>query len=245
MITAALTGNVLRETYLRNIELGSGWQGPGADAALDRLVDLQVEAIQGRTGVLFKRKQVLTMPDAGTSPDLQGTPIPYVAPTGQPPGYTLILPLQHVQSLDRVRLFEGYDMSNAPIFETVPLSAVTLSPLDNKVRMDASVITAPELAQNWAIDYTIGLGQIPAEVAEWVLLGAAIQVLSIAGVGKDLSQGLVAETLSMDNQTETHTFGAQEYGLYSGLIKQLQRERDLIDMKRQGIGMRYQGLRLA
>jgi len=245
MLIGQLTPGVVRETYLRGMDLGAAWHGPAADRAIGRLIDIQREVLEGRTGVLFARRHVRTLPDPGLTVgedfDEVGPLMPYGPPDDVTQQYTLILYWKHVQWLDQVRLYQGVDSANVNQFEVVPLTSVSLSPIDRKVRIPAGAVQAPELAQAWAVDYTIGLGQIPLDAADWVMLSVAIEVLGLAGAGADVSHGLSSEMLTQDGMTEQVTYaGKGEEGPYSAPMKVYQTLRDRMNLA--SLRLRYQGL---
>lgn len=248
MLLGALNAQYVRQTYLRGIDLGAAWQGPGATAAMERLLETQMALAERLLGVWFCRRRILTMPDTGQmlgrDYEIVGVSMPYVALVPGTETYALTLPFPQVQTVQQVRLFEGYTggPTPTPIFETVPLNQTALSELDGKLRFASSLVTQPLLGESWAVDYTIGLGTIPLEIVEWVTLNTAIQVLSIAGSGQDMGAGLGGWSLDQDGITERTEMVRDTYGPYSGTIRLLLALRAANDIVRWR--MHYQGVRL-
>lgn len=238
MLLGALNAQYLRDTYLRGIDLGAAWLGPSADLALERLLRTWLAVAERSLGVSLCGTRVRVMPDEaairGTDYEVEVEPLPYRAPEGTPPAYDLWVRFRHVRSIDRVRVFQGwdYDASAPPIaaFATIAPTQVQYFPLERRVRVPAGAVTQPELAQAWAIDYTYGLGAIPLEVVHWVCLVTAMEFLAIAGAGRDLTHGLARESLSMDGVTETLTYARGDFGLYTGTIKAFQQELARVGM---------------
>jgi hypothetical protein len=239
MLLASLSAHALRDTYLRGIDLGAAWVGAGADMAIERILATWLAQAERILGVSFCGTRVRMMPDAGqvlgVDYEREVDMVPYQPPTGTPPAYQLYVRFRHVQQVDRVRVFQGwnYDVSAPPVasFALIAPAQVQVFPLERRVRIPAGAVLAPELAQAWAIDYTYGLGEIPLEVAQWIFLGASMQFLAIIGSGTDLSHGLARESLSMDGVTETLTYARGDFGLYTGTIKAFLREWAQLDLK--------------
>lgn len=239
MLTGTLSAQYLRDTYLRGIDLGAAWVGPSADLALERLMQTWLTFAERVLSASFCGTRVRVMPEAtlvlGEDYDREVEPIPYRDPEGTPSAYQLWVRFRHVQRIDRVRVFDGwnYDATAPPVaaFETIAPTQVQLFPLERRVRIPAGAVTQPQLAQAWCIDYTYGLGVIPLEVVHWVCLATAIEFLAVAGSGQDLTHGLARESLTMDGVTETLTYARGDFGPYTGSIKAFQAELKLIDLR--------------
>jgi hypothetical protein len=243
-----LTPSTVRNTYLRGITLGAAWAGSAGDMAIASLLALQISRAETLMGIHFHRYRIATLPDPtavpGTDYDRQALPIPY---TPVPPGmlyYPLTLHWHDVQAITRVRLFEGYDTQPIPmpITVTLPLTNVRFSSYQERLYVPTALVPPLAPVQGWAVDYLMGLGVLPPEVAEWCLLGSAIQVLGMAGSGADNSGGLGGETLRMDGIEESYRYGgamSQQYGgLYGGVIRILQQQQDMIELSH--LRFRYQ-----
>ena len=108
---------------------------------------------------------------------------------------------------------------------------LALSRQDDKVRIPASLVATETGAQAWALDYLIGLGQMPLEIAEWVSLSAAIEVLGMANSGDDVSGGLASERQVQDGIEEQVAYaGAGREGPYGPTLQQFRRLREEIDL---------------
>jgi hypothetical protein len=238
MLLGTLDARYLRDTYLRGIDLGQAWQGPQGDAALERLLAFWQVAAERILGVSFCGTRVRVMPDAtlkrGIDYEREVEPIPYMPPDGTPPSYRLYVRFRHVLTIDRVRLFQGwnYDASAPPVaaFETIAPVQVQYFPLERRVRIPAGAVTQPTVAQAWAVDYTYGLGEIPLEVVNWICLGTTMLFLALVGSGQDLTHGIARESLSMDGVTETLTYARGKYGPYSGTIEAMHAEWAMINL---------------
>lgn len=248
MLMGLLSAQTLRRNYLRGIDLGTAWQGGAADPSLEQLLLQQLSLAEWQMNVVFRTWRIKTGPDAsevlGQTYDVPGQYLPYVPPPEDAVDYALQLAYHDVRSVDRVRLFQGYDMSvpPAPIYDTLPLTTITYTMPDERLHVPLGLVADTTRRQAWAIDYTVGMGLVPPEVAEWVYLGVAIQVLAIAGSGTDVSHGLDASTLRMDNIEETQRYSSGGMGIYAGTIKVLQLQRDEIELPR--LRFRYQNSRI-
>jgi hypothetical protein len=247
MLTGALTVQNLRQTYLRGIDLGASWYGPGADAALAQLLDVQLSRAEALMAIQFRPFRVATQPEAtweaGRDYDLLGAPVPYVVPEPTATVHAVRLAYHDVQALARVRVFQGYTTGTppAPLYATLDLNQITFLPPDETVRIPVALVPQPELAQAWVIDYAVGLGQIPLEVAAWVQLGVAIEVLSMVASNADVSGGAAGTRLSMDDITEDIRYNrAEEGGIYGATISKFEYLRDEIELVK--LRMRYQGM---
>ena len=240
MLIGTLSAQHLQQTYLRGVDLGAAWQGPSADAALETILWAWIEIAQGKLGVQFATQRVRTYPDPGlvlgTDYEIQGEPLTWFP---LPPGmahYAMPLPFAHIQSIERVRLFFGnpgadptgkarYEVppqwilftQKEGILKIVPSTSVPLLPPLSSLAYDMGAVwgrTRYDLPGVWAVDYTIGYGQVPLDVAHWINLHAAIDVLGQAGTA--LAHGLSSESLSMDGIT-------REYELWVGGVWSLWR----------------------
>jgi hypothetical protein len=273
MLIALLTQHYLRDTYLRGIDLGAAWQGPSADAAIDSILHALIEDAQGKLGIQFKRQRVLTYPDhglvLGVDYDIQAEPLTYFK---APPGaqhFIIPLPFANVQSIERVRLFYGNPLTNPQgrSLYQVPQDWILFTGKEGILRINPSITNAVLQTQNiagatggfesiyygyfnrieipgaWAIDMVIGNGQIPLDVAEWICLGAAIDVLAKAGAGTDVSHGLSSESLSQDGMTENIAHYQGKYGPYTGVIQHFMDRRK--DINIWGKRLKYKGVKVA
>src|SRR5215510_5683213 len=199
-----LTPRTVRDLYLRGFDLGAAWQGPSADAAIAALLDTQLAHAEALMGIHWGRWRVATMPDQaavpGTDYDQLGNLIPYTPPLPAQVYHSLILRYHDVQAVTRVRLFEGYNVAlpPAPVFETLPLDQLIFQSYDEALYVPVASVLNPTLALAWAVDYLIGIGTLPPEIVEWCALGAAIEVLSMAGSAADVTHGLSGEMLRQD-----------------------------------------------
>src|SRR5580765_8606883 len=115
-----LTAAYLKQTTLRGITLGGIWAGSGGDAAIERLLAFHQAKAERILGVAFCSKRVRTFPDSdqvfGDDYDMVGDVVPYVAASGTPSTYLVPIRFGPLRSLDRVRVFQGYntDMPAAP-----------------------------------------------------------------------------------------------------------------------------------
>jgi hypothetical protein len=243
MLSGALTVENLRATYLRGINLGDAWHGPGADAALAQMLDVHLARAESLMNIQFRPAVVATAPEPGQAYDVLGPLLPYVPPTPEQTLYLLRLGYHDVQALTRVRLYRGLDTSvpPAPVYTTLDLAQIGFAPPDETVRIPVSLVPDPTLAQGWAVDYTVGLGALPVEVAAWVNLSVASEVLSAAGSAADVTGGGERRSLTMDDVREDVWYGRGEGGgLYGPTIRQYQALRDEIDLVK--LRMRYQGM---
>lgn len=249
MLVGVLSATAMRDTYLRGIDLGTAWSGPSADAAMDRLIDGQLALAETRMGIHWPRSRIMTAPPStmveGQDYDAAAPMIPYTDPLPEAMTYDLPLYYHDVQVIASVKVFQGFDTAPvpAPIYVPLDVTQTFLTPRDEHLHVPLGLVAAPELARGWAVDYVIGLGRIPLEVADWIMLGAAIQVLGLAGAAADVSHGLAAEMLRQDGIEESVKYGGQgaahTSGLYSGPINVLQRMRDEIDLTK--LRFKYQG----
>jgi hypothetical protein len=239
MLIGELNSAYLRNTYLRGIDLGTAWMGSAGSAAMDQLLTEFLILAEGFLGVQFCSRRVKTLPDTdvllGRDYDIDGVVLPYVFPGFTTTHYAVYLPLPDVLSVERVRLWEGDDggLPPLPVFEIVPLTSIALVQIPGILTVPLTVLVTPTLGQGWAVDYTFGLGQIPVDVAHWVSLHVAIQVLVLAGSGADLSHGLAGKSLTMDGTRQDWTYGeggSSGMGMYSGPIKVLQELGETIDL---------------
>jgi hypothetical protein len=244
MLIGTLSAQTLYAVYLRGIHLGSAWSGPQADAAINTLLLQQVAHAEALMNIHFQRWRVATLPETlpGDGYDVLGQAIPYHP---LPPGETVYrLKLLHhdVHAVTRVRVFLGWsaDVVPVPLMATLPLEMMTFPMAEERLHVPADLVTTTPLA--WAVDYQMGLAMLPAEIEEWCALGVAIEVLSLAGSGADVSGGVSSSTLEMDGITEKNDFGgsgALAYGgIYGGPITILRERRADIDLV--ALRFRYQ-----
>jgi hypothetical protein len=268
MLVGTLDPYYLRQTCLRGIDLGNAWSGPNADAALVAILQSWIEAAQGKLGIQFARQRVRTYPDAGlvlgTDYEIQGEPLTYFA---VPPGgthFVIPLPFANVQSIERVRLFAGTPQgtpTSLALYE-VPPAWILFTQKEGILKIHPSLTNAvlqgqrpgfeslyygyfarTEVPGAWAVDYTIGYGQIPFDVARWITLHAAIDVLAQAGAGADVGHGLGSESLSMDGISESVSYGQGQYGPYSGVVQAYKDELECLNIAQ--MKARYHGIKVA
>jgi hypothetical protein len=237
MQLADLNSTYLRDTYLRGIDLGTAWMGTSGSAAMDALIEVYLVRMEQLLGIRFCLARVHTLPPStqvvGREYDIEGALLPYRPLTGGMLTQTLYLPLPDVWSVDQVRLWEGDDGGNPPtlVFETITPSLCLLARIAGILTVPLTTLTSPLLGRGWAIDYTIGLGQIPVEVAQWVALQTSMHVLAVAGSGQDLTHGLAASALTMDGVSESTSFGGQNgRGIYGSTITTLQATAEGFDL---------------
>jgi hypothetical protein len=236
MPLVAVTAALLRATYLTGIPLGAAWDGATGTQRLDALIRAQIEIAESQSRLILCPRKVLTYPDPaevrGVAYTLVGEPIPVVTPLPGEASYRIALRYPDVASVERVRLFEGMTASFPPtaVFETVGSADWDLSSMDGLLRVRVNAITAPQLAQAWAIDYTVGDGRLPAEIAEWVALGVVTEVLALAPNSHDLLAGHASSSLTLDGVVETDTAVQGTYGPYSGAITVFLERRAAIDV---------------
>jgi len=247
MLVGTLSPRTVRDTYLRGIDLGTAWQGPSADAAISALLMVEVSRAEALMNIHFHRVQIVTAPDdlAVLGQDYQQLAplIPYAPPAADATAYELTLHYHDVQAVTQVRVYVGLDTGSppAPQYLPVPLDQLAFSSYHERLYVPVDLVD-PDTAQGWAIDYMIGLGMLPPEVVAWCAIGAAIEVLAIAGSGAELSHGLEGATLSMDGTEERLTYGvrgtAELGGMYAGPISILRYQREDIDLVK--LRFRYQ-----
>jgi hypothetical protein len=239
MLTGALTAQTVRDTYLRGIDLGQAWTGPSADAALMQLVFAQLAHAEALMSIHFQRWRVVTAPDPtavpGTDFDVLDQMIPYVRPTPDQTDYALKVMHHDVHAVTRLRLWQG-----GTTYLPVPLPGLRFSVREERLHVPLTAVPDMDVAQGWAVDYLMGMGQLPSEVVEWCAIGAAIQVLSLGAVAADVSHGLAAESLRQDGIDEKITYGGfrEAGGMYAGPIAILRDRRADLDLS--ALRFRYQ-----
>jgi hypothetical protein len=242
VLPGTLSAQHLRDTYLRGITLGSAWHGPSADAALETLLAQQLALAEARMAIQWKQWRVVTHPEAtlveGQDYDITGDLIPYVPPEPpEAPYYRLIPGYTDVQAVRRVRLWRG-----AALYDTLPLAQTFYRFADEHLYVPVGLVTTPVTVVGWALDFLVGVGRLPLEIAQWVELGAAIEVLSTASLGAEVGAGGGAnETmLSMDGTEERIRYGSGDKdGIYGPAIRSLRTLRDAINLT--ALRFRYQG----
>lgn len=250
MPPSSLSPLTLRQVYLRGIDLGPAWHGPSADAALSQLLDFQLSQAETLMNIHFRAWRVLTVPDAsqvlGLDFEIPGAVLPFVPLKDGETQYSVALGYHDVQAITQVRLYEGLaGVPPTPVLTPVALDQVGYDRLAERLLVPDVAVTQPDLAQGWAVDYTVGLGRIPDEVAQWVMLHAAIQTLALAGSGEAVTHGLASETLDQDGIVEKNVYAGMtgtaltSGGPYAGAISILQRQLDEIDLPK--LRFRYQG----
>ena len=245
MLIGNLSAQTLRSTYLRGIPLGDAWQGAPADTAMEVLLATQLSLAEAQMNIEFPRVRLVTYPDLNQPYEVLGRVLPYVAPADGATEHVIPFDYHDVQSVERVRLWTGPDTHGVttPTFVPIDLAQVHYARWDERLHVPLPLTPDLTQAQGWALDYTFGLGQIPLEVVAWVNLGAAIQVLSMAGSGSGGSGGLAEESLEMDGIHERLRYGgADKLGPFGPVIQVLQAQRDQIDLPR--LRFRYQGTKI-
>jgi hypothetical protein len=273
VIVGELTPQYLRDIYFRGMDLGVAWQGPSADAAMAMLIQNWIEVAQGKLGIQFARQRVKTYPDAGlvlgTDYEIQGEPLTYFQASPGQQHFVIPLPFANIQSIERVRLFYGNPQQTpqAHVLYQVPMDWILFTQKEGILKINPSITNAVlqtqmiggatggfesiyygyfhrgEIPGAWAIDYTIGYGQIPFDVANWICLNAAIPVLSLAGMGAAGGHGLSTQSLTMDGITESLGYAQGKYGPYSGIIETYKAQVECIDIG--NLKMRYHGIKVA
>lgn len=250
LLVQDLTPAHLRQNYLLGVNLGAAWAYPHGDAAMQTALNALIGDVQSVLGIRFQRQVVKTDPEPGlvqgADYDLVGERLPYY-PAGAGNVFLLLpLPHSHVVSIERVRLFY-----NTQLLYTVPHDWVLFTSREGILRLNPSLTNAvlqssqqagfdsvyynlvrrSEIPGVWAVDYTVGYGQIDVDVARYICLRAAIQVLALAGAGVDVANGLDSENLSMDGVSESVSHHQGQYGPFSGLIQTYTDELARIDLK--------------
>jgi hypothetical protein len=263
----------LRSHYLRGVDLGAALATPSGDVLLQTALQAVINDVQSVLGIRFARQVIKTYPDAslvqGVDFDLLGEPLMYfkAAPTAQ--HFTIPLPYSNVESIQRVRLFYGNPTGNPQTraLYTVPADWILFTSKEGVLRINPSITNAVLQSNNfggnvlgfesvyytffwrqeipgvWAIDYTIGHGQVDVDVARYIGLRAAIQVLGLAGAARDVGAGLASESLGQDGISESISHVQGRYGPYSGLIQVYTEELERIDLKQKR--MAKKGLKVA
>jgi hypothetical protein len=261
MNLGTLNASWLRSNFLLGVNLGVAWNGVVGDGAMHTLLTLITNDVESVLLVQFARKRILTDPDPalvlGTDYDLVGERLHYFQPSPTMPSYYIPLPQAHVVSIERVRLFLRnqlvYTIPDVWISFTSKEGLLRIAPfLSNAVPQSTTAGWVPGLfphdtlqtiAAAWSVDYTIGYGQVDADIARYIGLRAAIQVLGLAGAGADIAAGLSSESLTQDGITESISHAQGKYGLYSGLVQLYMDELDRIDLKGKRLAKR--GVKIA
>jgi hypothetical protein len=254
ILVGTLSAQAVRNTYLRGIDLGTSWQGPGGDQAIDALLLTELTRAEELMNIHWQRWRVAAPPEpdavAGTDYDTAHAGIPYVLPREGEDFYRVTLWHHDVQAIARVRLWTGMsaDVVPVPVYTPVPLDTVTYDYPEEALHIPQALIPDPATGLEWAVDYVVGVGQLPLSVVEWCALGTAIQVLALGSSAKDVSHGLAGERLFMDGIEEVVNYGSanarsQPGGIYAGTVAALQNQRDDIDLVR--LRFRYQGAHFA
>ena len=180
----------------------------------------------------------------GTDYDLRGERLHYFRQSWMAQHFSFPLPYSNVVSIEWVRMF----YADKNVYE-VPMPWVSFTSKEGVLRINPS-LTGGVVQSNaggfdsvfymlfyrdvvpncWSIDYTIGHGQIDADVARYIALRAAIQLLGLAGAGRDVSGGLSGESLTMDGVVETVNIATGKYGPYGGAVSALQDELKAMDI---------------
>src|SRR4029434_5318416 len=111
MLVGSLSAQALRSTYLRGIDLGDAWQGPGGDTALNTLLMTELARAEELMGIHWQRWRVAAPPDAGTAAgtdyDVPHVAVPYALPLETEDFYRVHVWHHDVQAIARVRLWTG------------------------------------------------------------------------------------------------------------------------------------------
>jgi len=226
----------------------AGQLTPAGEAALTQVINGLIAEVQGKLGIRFERQRVVTDPDPGmvlgTDYELRGERLHYFRPTAGQGHFTLPLPYANVVSIERVRLFyQDRAVQEVPatwLSFTSKEGVLRINPYLNNTLM-ASTAGAWNgvwfgyglrdiLPAAWSVDYTIGHGQVDDDVARYIGLRAAMQLLGTLGASPAMGGGLSNESLSMDGVTESVGYATGKYGVYSGLIQQYSDELDHMDI---------------
>lgn len=268
MLVGTLTPAYLREQYLRGLTLGAAWDGAAGDAAMTGILQAIIEDVQYRLGIRFARQRILTYPDVdkvlGTDYEIQGEPLMYKPIVPGSVHYIIPLPFSHIQSIERVRLFVGNPgpSPESKALWRVPDEWILFTQKEGVLRLMAGLTTGllqtmalgrfdplyygayyrTAIPGAWAVDYTIGYGQIPLDVARWICLTAAVQILAEAGSGADVGAGRSSTSLSMDGISESIAYVSGDFGPYSGVIKAYQDELKCMDIRQ--LRLRHKGIKI-
>jgi hypothetical protein len=261
MLIDSMVPEYIRQTYLVGVNLGVAWQGMPGDIAMQNILNGIIADVQSKLGIRFERQVVKTDPDAdmvqGEDFDLLGERLHHFRAQLTSTHYYIPLPYSNVVSVERVRLFYG----NQLVY-TVPADWIYFTSKEGILRLTPS-LTNSVLQGNfggfdsvfytwtyrdciphaWSLDYTIGYDTIDADIARYIGLATAIQVLSTAGQGSDISGGLSNESLSQDGISESVGYAQGKYGPYSGLVQMYADELDRIDLKQKRLAKK--GIKVA
>lgn len=261
MLVEEMTPAYLRQVYLLGVTLGTAWDGVAGDIAMQHILNGILVDVQSKLGISFARKVLKTDPDPalvqGVDYDIAGERLHHFRAQLMSTHYYIPLPYANVVSVEQVRLFYGqqyvylvpedwqYHTSKEGILRINP--SLTNSVLQGNFGAFDSVFYTfffrEVIPHAWALDYTFGYGQIDADIARYVGLLAAIQVLSLAGMGADVSGGLSNESLSQDGISESVGYASGKYGVYSGLIQAYADELERIDIRNKRLSKK--GIKLA
>jgi hypothetical protein len=250
ILVGTLSAQAVRNTYLRGLDLGAAWQGPGGDQALDALLLAELARAEELMAIHWQRWRVSAPPEAGdvagTHYDSAHSGIPYVPPREGEAFYRVTLWHHDVQAIARLRLYTGLspDVVPVPLYTLVPLDTVTYDYPEEALHIPTALVPAPDTVVEWAVDYIVGVGQLPASVVQWCALGAAIQAISLGSSAKDVTHGLAGERIYMDGIEEALNYGSagmhgKPGGIYAGTVAALQNQRDEINLVT--LRFRYQG----
>lgn len=249
MMLGSLSAQAVRATYLRGIELGVAWQGPSGDAAINTLLMTELAHAEELMNIHWTPWRVAAPPDAGLPPgqtyDVAHSPVPYALPREGEDFYRVSLWHHDVQAITRLRLWVGESLDDppVPVYTPVDLTTVTYDYPEEALHVPLALVPDPETVRGWAVDYLVGVGQLPLTLVQWCSLGVAIQVLSSAAVASDVTHGLARERLTMDGIEEAVDYGSAAQGkpggIYASDVSTLQDQRDAIDLVR--LRYRYQG----
>jgi hypothetical protein len=249
MLLGTLNATWLRANFLLGVTLGAAWNGAEGDGAMHTAITLIVNDVQSILGIEFERQRVLTDPDPnlvlGTDYEIVGERLHYFHPATAMTYYYIPLPHPNVVSIERVRLFLRNQLVYAVPVEWVYFTSkegvLRIAPfLSNAVPQSTTAGWVPGLFPHdtldtvpgaWGVDYTFGYGQVDADIARYIGLRAAIQVLALAGAGADIAGGLGSESLSQDGITESISYHQGKWGPYSGLIEVYQEELKTINIR--------------
>ena len=210
ILVGSLSAQTVRSTYLRGIDLGAAWSGPSADAAINTLLMTELAHAEELMQIHWPRWRVAAPPDAGqmagTDYEVAHTPVPYAVPRAGEEFYRVSLWHHDVQAVTRLRLWVG-ENAGVLLYTPVDLTTVTYNYPEEALHVPAGLVPDPDTVQGWAVDYVMGVGQLPLSVVQWCALGAAIQVLSMGSAGQDVSHGLSSQRLFMDGVEEALNYG--------------------------------------
>lgn len=270
MLVGTLNPTWLRQTYMRGVPIGDAWVGPSADAAMTTIIQELIEEAQGHLGIQFATQRVLTYPDPGkvlgVDYEIEGEPLMYHRTRAGLGQFTLNLPFANIKSIERVRVFYGNPITQpeTKALILIPPEWILFTEKEGILRIVPSIygiypnLYVPwgfrgaydsllygyayrdAIPGAWAVDYTIGYGQIPLDVGRWIGLKAAIDVLGQAGM--HLAQGMSTKSFSQDGISQSVGYAQGKWGPFSGLIETYLEALKGLDIRQ--LRLRYKGIKV-